>query len=83
MDEAVSETLGDVKSENTPLVTLEKEVKFGESVKTAANNETFQVLLNVGSSLIHGGLDILILIKLGHKINFHACSIVYLRLKRE
>ena len=80
MDEAVSETLGDVKSENAPLVTLEKEVKFGESVKTAANNETFQVLLNVGGSLIHGGLDILILIKLSHKINFHACSIVYLRL---
>ena len=66
MDEAVSETLRDVKSENTPLVTLEKEVKFGESVKTAANNETFQVLLNVSGSLVHSGLDSFILVKLGH-----------------
>ena len=83
MDEAVSETLGDVKSENAPLVTLEKEVKFGESVKTAANNETFQVLLNVGCSLVHSCLDSLILVKLSHKVNFHAGSVVNLGLKGE
>ena len=83
MHEAVSQGVGKVKGEDTFFVALKKEVEFSESVKTAANNETFQVLLNVGGCLVHSGLDSLILVKLGHKVDFHAGRVVYLRLKGE
>ena len=62
LNEAIPEALGDVEGENSSLISLKKEVKLGKSIKTATNNESFKILLYICGSLIHGGLNSLILV---------------------